>query len=61
MVILTATFLVSQGLSSFPSSNTFSSMGGTGYGNTEGPNSDVSKHMMTSKHRNWSIINKWFQ
>lgn len=26
-------FLVSQGLSSFPSSNTFSSMGGTGYGN----------------------------
>lgn len=57
MAILTATFLVSQGLSSFPSSNMFSSMGGTGYGNTEGQNSDVSKHMMTSSYRNWSIIN----
>lgn len=30
------TFLMSQGFISFPSSNTFSSMGGTGYGNTEG-------------------------
>lgn len=39
------TFFVSHGLSSFPSSSTFSSIGGTGYGNTAGQNKEQSKHL----------------
>lgn len=34
-------FLVSHGFRSFPSSNTFSSMGGTGYGNILRPSPSV--------------------